>query len=111
MAITHCSWDSVAPSSRDSVGMVTLRLVLPTKTISRLRHSTARIHQRRRCTFSSIGLARWGAARVELMGGPLLGRVVPLAGSVRSRPRISVLSTDCLRDTNDIRHLFPGTVS
>ena len=39
---------SVASSSRDSVGMATLRLELPTKTISRLRQSTASVHQRRR---------------------------------------------------------------
>src|SRR3954462_5247975 len=47
MAMTHCSWDSVACSSRDSVGIATLRLEVPTVTISRLRHSTPRIHHRR----------------------------------------------------------------
>ena len=46
-AITHCSCAVVAPSTRDSVGMVTLRLELPTKTMSRLRQSTANVHQRR----------------------------------------------------------------
>ena len=34
-------------SSRDSVGIATLRLELPTKTISRLRQSTASVHHRR----------------------------------------------------------------
>src|SRR5215217_6681776 len=54
MAMTHCSCDSVACSSRDRVGMATFRLELPTVTISRLRHSTARIHQRRDWTVTSV---------------------------------------------------------
>ena len=46
-ATTHCSCEVVACRSRESVGIATLRLALPTKTISRLRHSTASVHQRR----------------------------------------------------------------
>ncbi len=45
--MTHCSCDSVACSSRDNVGIVTLRLELPMNTMSRLRQSTANVHQRR----------------------------------------------------------------
>ena len=37
-----------AAARATSVGMATLRLELPTKTISRLRHSTASVHHRRR---------------------------------------------------------------
>ena len=51
--MTHWSCAVVASSSRDSVGMVTLRLELPTNTMSRLRHSTARVHQRRAWTRGS----------------------------------------------------------
>ena len=40
-ATTHCSCDVDAPRSRDRVGMATLRLELPTKTMSRLKQSTA----------------------------------------------------------------------
>ena len=39
-ATTHWSCDSVAPRSRDSEGSATLRLELPTKTMSRLRQRT-----------------------------------------------------------------------
>ncbi len=46
-ATTHCSCEVVALRSRDSVGIATLRLALPTKTMSRLRQSTANVHQRR----------------------------------------------------------------
>src|SRR4051794_29898468 len=46
-ATTHWSCDSVAWRSRASVGMVTFRLELPTKTMTRLRHNTASVHQRR----------------------------------------------------------------
>src|SRR6476660_1812723 len=45
--MTHWSSDVVAPSTRDNVGMATLRLEFPTNTISRLRQRTARIFQRR----------------------------------------------------------------
>ena len=40
-ATTHCSCDVVACRSRESVGIATFRLELPTKTMSRLRQSTA----------------------------------------------------------------------
>jgi hypothetical protein len=49
-AITHCSCDSDACRSFDRVGIATFRLELPTKMMSRLRQSTARIHQRRSWT-------------------------------------------------------------
>jgi len=49
-AIIHCNCDSDACKSFDSVGIATFRLELPTKTMSRLRQSTARIHQRRSWT-------------------------------------------------------------
>ena len=37
----------MAPRSRDSEGNATLRLELPVKTMSRLRHNTPSVHQRR----------------------------------------------------------------
>ena len=43
----HCSDVVDASSSRASVGSATLSVVLPMMTISRLRHSTARIDHRR----------------------------------------------------------------
>ena len=68
-AITHCSCDGRAPSSRDSVGIATLRLELPTKTISRLRHSTASVHQRRAYIWASIGGASSSIKRGSLGEG------------------------------------------
>ena len=46
-ATTHWSSAPLACSARASVGRVTLRLELPTKTMTMLRHSTASVHQRR----------------------------------------------------------------
>src|SRR5579862_8490145 len=46
-ATTHWSCDEVACRSRESTGMATLRLELPTKTMTRLRQSTASVHHRR----------------------------------------------------------------
>ncbi len=54
MAMTHCSCEFEAPSSRESVGIVTFRLELPTNTIIKLRQSTARVHQRRAYTRESM---------------------------------------------------------
>src|SRR2546423_8401048 len=53
-AMTHWSCDVEAPSTRESVGIVTFKLELPTNTMSRLRHSTASVHQRRAYMRESI---------------------------------------------------------
>ncbi len=46
-ATAHCSCEVVAWRSSDSVGMATVKLELPTVTITRLRQSTPKVHQRR----------------------------------------------------------------
>ena len=46
-ATAHCSWEVVAWRSSDSVGIATVKLELPTVTITRLRQSTPKVHQRR----------------------------------------------------------------
>src|SRR5713101_4091110 len=56
-ATTHWSCDSLALSARDSVGRVTLRLAFPTKTMTRLMHSTVRIHHRRAWMYGSVSLS------------------------------------------------------
>ena len=63
-ATTHWSCDSVAPKSRESEGSATLRLELPTKTISRLRQRTTSIHQRRSyaCWWSVVATSEVGGA-------------------------------------------------
>src|SRR3954451_719778 len=53
-ATTHWSCDSVAPSSRDSVGSATFNVEFPPKTMSRLRQRTARVHHRRAYACSGV---------------------------------------------------------
>ena len=67
-ATTHWSCDSVAPKSRESEGSATLRLELPTKTISRLRQRTTSIHQRRSyaCWWSVVATSEVGGAVTEV---------------------------------------------
>jgi hypothetical protein len=57
-ATTHWSWELLAWRCSDSVGMATFRLELPMKTISRLRHSTTSVHQRRGSSASSVSFGR-----------------------------------------------------
>ena len=81
---THCSWLMLVPRSRTSVGSATLTIVLSITITNKLRHSTARVSQRRRCTGSSTGTSPGvggGVGGGEVGGESTMSRVSAMGNS------------------------------